>query len=326
MTPTDTAPTRQILAADIGGTNSRFGHFILSPSGALELVASVWLATASARSFPELLETLADTGFSLPPNQADIAVFAIPGAVLGRRTSLANVAWDVDLDVIERHFNLTYTACVNDFLAQAYGCRLLGNTAETVLPGTMNPERVQAVLGAGTGLGKAALVPLPRGGYLALPSEGGHTAVSFIGEEENAFAAFLCRQTGESYARGDSVLSGSGLVCLHQFLTGQRLSAAEIGASLTLESPTAALFARLYGRAARDFALTVLAAGGVYICGGVAAKNPIVVHHPAFAAEFRNSPTLGPVLDTIPVRLLRNEASGLFGAAHVAQTLLSQAR
>jgi len=99
-----------------------------------------------------------------------------------------------------------------------------------------------------------------------------------------------------------------------------------VGASLTADSPTAALFARFYGRAARDYALTVLSVGGVYVCGGVAAKNPLLVHHPEFAREFLDSPTYGRLLAGVPVRLVRNEQTGLFGAASFAQTLLDNPR
>lgn len=324
MTPTVAPTPRHILAADIGGTNSRFGHFTLSPAGELALASSVWLPTAGDDSFVGLLGRLPDAGFSLRPGQADVAVFAVPGAVIGRTVTFANIDWKLDLDDLATVFGLARAAFVNDFLAQAHGCRLLGRTAETVLPGEMDPARVQAVIGAGTGLGHAALLPLPGGSYQALPSEAGQAAASFFGEEENAFAAYLCRRTGEGYARGDSVLSGSGLAHLHRFLTGQELSPAAVGAQLTKESPTTVLFARFYGRAARDYTLTMLAAGGLYISGGVAAKNPLLVHHPEFAREFRNSPTYGGLLQTIPVRLVCDAQTGLYGAAHVAKHLLSQ--
>lgn len=324
MTPMAAPTLQHILAADIGGTNSRFGHFTLSPAGELALASSVWLPTAGVGSFVELLESLPSAGFSLPPGAADAAVFAVPGAVVGRTVTFANIDWKLDLDALAKAFGVTRTACVNDFLAQAHGCRLLGGNAETVLPGKMDPALVQAVIGAGTGLGHATLIPLPGGSYQALPSEAGQAAASFVGEKENAFADYLCRQTGEGYARGDSVLSGSGLAHLHRFLTGQELSPAAVGAQLTMESPTTALFARFYGRAARDYTLTVLAAGGLYISGGVAAKNPLLVHHPEFAREFRDSPTYGGLLQTIPVRLVCDAQTGLYGAAHVAKHLLSQ--
>jgi glucokinase len=313
---------RRILAADIGGTNSRFGHFTLSPEGKLDLCSTVLLPTPGYGSFVELLTALDDTDLGLSPGEADAAAFAVPGAVVGRTVTFANIGWDLDLDILKDVFGLIRSACVNDFLAHAHGCRLFDATAEIVLPGIMDPEQVQAVIGAGTGLGHAMLLPLPGGDWHALPSEAGQAAASFHGDRELAFAEYLGGLTGEPYVRGDTVLSGSGLARLHRFLTGEDLTPAAVGARLTPESETAALFARFYGRAARDYALSVLAVGGLYICGGVAAKNPLLVMHPEFGREFVESPTYGRLLAKIPVRLLRDELTGLFGAARVARKLL----
>lgn len=316
--------TRHILAADIGGTNSRFGHFILSPAGELELRVEVRLPTNAFPSFPDLLAGLESTEFGLPPARADAAVFAVPGAPVGDRIAFANIAWSLDLAVLHALFPVGRSACINDFTAQALGCRMLAHTADAVLPGHMDPAKVQAVIGAGTGLGHAALLPGPDGGCEVLPSEAGQAAASFTGPDENAFAAYLCRVTGENYVRRDSVLSGSGLAHLHHFLTGHALHPSEVGRLLTPQSETTALFARFYGRAARDYALTVLAAGGVFISGGVAAKNPLLVRHPEFSRAFHDSPTYAGLLTSIPVRLLRDERTGLFGAARFATTLLGQ--
>ncbi len=312
--------TRNILAADIGGTHSRFGHFTLGIDGRLVMASSVWLRTANVDSFVDLLASLADTEFTLPPGQADAAVFAVPGAVTGRRLTFANIAWTLDLDAAKAAFGLRQAVYINDFLAQAHGCRTeAAAKTESVIPGAMDTTRVQAVVGAGTGLGKAALVPTHGGGYLALPSEGGHATAHFIGDEERAFEDYLCRATGKKYVWGDVVLSGSGLARLHHFLTGQDLPPAEVGAGLTPDSRTAQLYSRFYGRAVRDYVLTVLATGGVFITGGVAAKNPILVKHPEFGRELVDSPKHGRLLAKVPVRLLRNQETGLYGAARYAQ-------
>lgn len=315
---------RHILAADIGGTSSRFGHFTADAAGRLVLVHAVRLPTAEAGSFMELLKRLPRAGFDLPLQLAAAAVFAVPGAVVGRRVSFANIDWELDLDQPAEAFGLRRSACVNDFLAQAHGCLLLGETAAPVLPGDMDPTLVRAVIGAGTGLGHAALIPLGQGEILALPSEAGQTAFSFNGPEETAYGEYLCQRIGEDYARADSVVSGSGLAHLHRFLTGEDLDAPAVGASLTPDSPTTRLFARFYGRAARQYVLSLVAAGGVYVSGGVAAKNPLVVAHPEFAREFYDSPTYGHLLRATPVRLVRDEDVGLFGAARLALDLLTK--
>ena len=47
----------------------------------------------------------------------------------------------------------------------------------------------------------------------------------------------------------------------------------------------------------------------------MAAKSPELLTHAAFAREFRTSKTMGKLLETIPVFLIQDEASGLWGAA-----------
>ena len=42
---------KNIFSADIGGTNSRFGHFTVDRDNALSLVESIWLKTSDAGLF-----------------------------------------------------------------------------------------------------------------------------------------------------------------------------------------------------------------------------------------------------------------------------------
>ena len=316
--------TRRILAIDIGGTHCRFAHFKLDAAGGLRLMAVSRVRTAAVDSQDALLTALGQATVGLPPERADALVFAVPGAVVDRRVRFANIDWDLDLDALDAALGAGRVFCLNDFTAQALGCRTEA-TAETVelRPGELHSDLVQAVIGAGTGCGMAALVPLPDGGFLPLASESGQTAATFYDPVEQAFAQYLGRLTGEPYVRVDTVLSGSGLSRLHCFLTGEDLEPAAVSARLTEHSRTAALFARFYGRAVRDYALTVVAAGGVFLSGGVAAKNPLLVRHPEFTREFLESPTYGELLARIPVRLISHDHTGLFGAARYAANHLT---
>ncbi len=322
---------RHILAADIGGTSSRFGHFTSNQSGELTLVQSLWLETHSAPTFPELLESLWAQGFSLKAEDADAAVFAVPGATNEDRIVFANISWDIDIPEVARRFPFKKLRFINDFLAQAYGCRSsLIADAEEVLPGRLDPSKVQAVVGAGTGLGTAALIPLPDGGMTVLASEGGHTAISFITDDEFEYFKFLVREVdarefggvAPRYVWGDIVVTGRGLSLVHKFLTGEDLTPAEVSKRAGPDSETMAWFARFYGRSVRNFTLDTLATGGVFISGGVAAKNPILVRHPEFAREFTASPKHGHLLEKIPVYLNKRQESGLYGSALFGHVLL----
>jgi glucokinase len=309
-----------ILAADIGGTRARFALF--KAAGERHPVGPVRrteLETARHASFGELvragLEGLARQGSA--SSAPSVAVLAVPGPVeRGRFCSPPNIAYDMDLDMLPVGLLPARSMLINDFAAQAHGCRLFGqDRSQEVLTGAMDPSLTQAVLGPGTGLGKAALVPDGRGGYVVCGSEGGHAAFPFNAPEERRFQDVVLEAMGEPYVRWEGVVSGQGLALLHRFLTGHAVSPAEAEATLDASSSVCGWFARLLGRACRDYVLEVMATGGLFISGGVAARNPVLLKHPEFTKEFRLSATHARLLGSVPVRLVCDQDVGLWGAA-----------
>jgi glucokinase len=315
---------KSILAADIGGTNSRFAHFQIDRNGTLELVTTKWLPTTEADSFPRLLEQLRSSDFSLAIDQADIAVIAVAGPVENRTyCAPPYISWDIDLTRKEIEKILPRTVLINDFVAQAYACRSpVGKSARPVLAGKIVADGTIGVLGAGTALGKASLVQISGQGCLALPSEGGHAYFPFTSPREFSFQEFYQQKSGEKHITGNLVVSGRGLRYLHWFLSGEDLEPREVAAGFTPESETLAWFAKFFARVCRDYALEVLALGGLYIAGGVAAENPEILAHPDFRDEFLDSPTMGHLLVNIPVFLIDNQDSGLWGAAFHGQLII----
>ena len=308
----------KILAADIGATNSRFAHFEGESSDSLRLVNSVWLPSKEAASFGELLERLPASGLSLKPAQADLICLAAAGPVEGGTyCQPPHIAWDIDL---KRDLSVeTPSLLINDFVAQAWAClSSVARAAELVLPGAADPLAAKAVIGAGSNLGHAALAPDGRGGWVPVASEAGHAAFAFVGREETAYQAFLAKEQGDPYPISDTVVSGKGLSYVHQFLTGQKLDPIQVGKVLASHPRTLEWMARFYGRACRQWAMQVTALGGVYIAGGLAAKLPALVHHASFGQEFRLADPTNRILADLPVFLIHDENSGLWGAAAAA--------
>lgn len=307
----------RILAADIGGTNSRFGHFEVAAGDEPRLVESCTLPTDSVDGLPQLLARSREQGFGLDAMDADRVVLAVAGPVHGGvRSRLTNASWGIDLDDPSLPLPRGRSVLINDFVAQAMGVgtRHALQTALSVQAGAVRPG-LTAAIGAGTGLGMCALAPLPEGWLLPLPSEGGHAPLAFVSEDEFAFLAFLKKRNGFSHAFGDIVVSGPGLSALHEFLTGKRLDPAEVAGEIGPHSETTRWFARFFGRACRSYALHVLAWGGLSICGGLAAKNPFLVDNDHFRQEFTDCPTYGQELAGIPIRLVTASDVGLHGAA-----------
>ena len=308
---------KRILAADIGGTNSRFGYFKIEEEGQLSLVESRWIETGNSTSFSHLLKLLKDDGFTLSAEQSDMAVLAVAGPVVkGVYSNPPNISWDIDVTNCRRDFGLQRCMLINDFTAQAYACRSpIIDSAQRVVTGEIDPTATLAVIGAGTGLGMAALKPSGEGEFMVLPSEGGHSAFPVESRAEFEFMKFVADEMRAPYVEAEYVIAGRGLSLTHQFLTGNKLTAAQVGAGLSKDSKTLRWLARFYGRICRNYALQVLARGGVYIAGGIAAKVPALVTHPEFESQFRQSKTMSGMLEKIPVYLNCNQESGLWGAA-----------
>jgi glucokinase len=318
----------RLLVSDIGGSNSRFAIFETDGKGRLGRGETVWLKTHGASSASELLEQLFSSGFTLHPSDVPMVVLAVAGPVQkvegGEHCTPPNIPWEIDSEALRRHFGFKALTLINDFAAQGYACRSpIIHQAQAVLAGSAHQNTTSsatlAVIGAGTGLGKCALVPQggDSSGYVAVPSEGGHTDFPFTDETEFKFGQFLRKKTGRKQVIGDMVVSGSGLALLHCFLTGEERTPEEVPAILAQDEAheTLRYFAKFYGRVCRDYALEVLATGGVYIAGGVAARTPALVMHPEFAREFHLSDNYRELLEQIPVRLIMDQDSGLWGAA-----------
>lgn len=308
---------RHILTADIGGTNSRFAHFTADEQGNLELDSIVWLQTAAAGSFADLLKNLRNNDFPFDPGQADIVGIAVAGPITGGVIgNPPHIPWEVDITHAERDYGFRRAILINDFVAQAFSCiSPIGKSAVIILPGAPEPLSAIAVIGAGTGLGKAMLVPDEKGGYSAAPSEGAHAGFPFIGEKEFAFQRFLISARQIHYATYDHVVSGRGLTAIHEFFTGSQLEPSQVVEQFPQHPETLAWFSRFYGRACRNFALETLSRGGLYIAGGVAARNPAILLHDSFKNEFLDSSAMRNVLAKLPVFLINDQNSGLWGAA-----------
>ncbi|MBG0776906.1 MAG: glucokinase [Desulfovibrionaceae bacterium] len=345
-----TRARRKILAADIGGTNARFALYgadgVGADGAAPGPLQCLWTRTYPTRGFAGFALVAHAAGEDCAAHlrqkdpdavlHADCAVVAAAGAVRGRRCTLTNAPWDVDLDRDALPGSPRLSALINDFGAQAMACLApRPDKFEVLQPDSAGPDGAEpggaiAVLGAGTGCGFCLLAEIPRsllqtGGTrrLPLPSEGGHASFPLLGGEEARYREFL-------EARGlpptpDVVLSGGGLERLHEFLTGDRLPAKDVGELVHrgLAARTEAAFARFYGRAARNWALQVLALGGVVVTGGVVEHTPELVRHPAFLEEFRTSRTYGDLLARLPVHLHLDPAAGLDGAALFGRDLLA---
>jgi len=320
-----------LLAADIGGTNSRFALFAVKAAPAalpdLELVREQWLPTAQYGEFAELVRDLRlPDGSSFVPPGTLLASLGIAGPIRDGSCEPPNISWGVHTDEAVAALDIPVVLLVNDFVAQGYACLLAALNTRTRV--ALNIAELHAgkrhaapfaLVGAGSGCGKALVLPEAR---MVLPSEGGHGEFPFRRDEE-AFATRLRDSLGEELVV-EMLVSGDGLRRLFAYHCGEDLPPAEISSRLNpprtaAEQKTLAWFARFYGRACRNFVLNAMAVGGLYVTGGMAMRIP-VLEHPAFLESFRDSKDMGRLLQDVPVFHIRSQRAGLWGAAAYGMT------
>jgi glucokinase len=78
------------------------------------------------------------------------------------------------------------------------------------------------------------------------------------------------------------------------------------------------IFVSIYGAEAGNLALKLMATGGVFLSGGIAAKILPKLTGPAFMQAFISKGRLQPMMETIPVKVIVNDRVGLIGAARYA--------
>lgn len=81
------------------------------------------------------------------------------------------------------------------------------------------------------------------------------------------------------------------------------------------------MFVEAYGAEAGNLALKLLPYGGLYIAGGIAAKNLPLMQERDFMDAFTSKGRMRGLLTRVPVHIVLNPQVGLIGAAICASRL-----
>src|SRR5947209_9215944 len=197
-----------ILLADIGGSNSRF-------------------ALANSAGRPERIEVMDnDTVADLEAAVAryieatgaspHAAVLALAGPIEGEESALTNRAWRFRRSEFAQRFGFSQLRLVNDFEAIAWALPSLGPADVRPLGAGAAPRAAtKVVLGPGTGLGVAALLPAD-GRWRVVASEGGHASFGPQTQDETDVFSRLRQECPAGSA--EPVLSGPALLRLARAL------------------------------------------------------------------------------------------------------------
>ena len=312
------------LVGDIGGTNSRFG---LVEPGETKVEDIEALKNDSFASLEEAAGAyLAKRGLG---SLAATAV-AIAGPVSGGRYTLTNRDWTFTDESLKTAVNTRRLRVLNDFEALALSLPYLDGEDLVQIGGeAANKPALKLVLGPGTGLGSAALAPLPGGGWMALPGELGHITLPVVTREEFELREEMT--TSGQVFESEFAVTGGGLVLIYRTLCRlagveprQRTPEAVLSAALARSDEIAAhtlhQFIIWLARLAGDAAMTMLAHGGVYLAGGIAPSIVDELKNGPFRSVFEEKGRLAHVMRPIPIYVIVAPYPALTGcAAAIAQ-------
>ena len=259
------------LIADIGATNSRCA--LLDDRGTV--VSAETFENASFDGLESVLSTYLENRRASDRRQR--AALAVAAPVLGDDVRMLNIGWRFSQAKLREELGFSRLNVVNDFAAVAWSLPSLGPQDRAQIGGGNAVTRMPiAVLGPGSGLGCATLVP-SGDTWAAVSSEGGHVTLPATTSDEASIIERIRHEAGHCSA--ERVLSGPGLVRLYELL-GQ--SAGREVAKVTskdvtalarkgepLATKTLAMFFGMLGTVAGNLALTVGALGGVFVGGGI---------------------------------------------------------
>ena len=320
-----------ILAGDIGGTSTRLACFELD-AGRLRTDKVERYASRDYAGLEEIVR-LFTRAHRVPISHA---AFGIPGPVRAGEVITPNLPWVVSQAGVTSELGIDAAWLINDLEANAYGISMLEpRDFASINSGVIDARGNVAVISAGTGLGEAGAVW--DGARLhPFACEGGHADFAPRDELETELLLYLRRRTG--HVSWERVVSGPGLCGIYEFLrdagrgteqpwvrermrdgdAAAVISEAALAERCELCSRALDLFVSLYAAEAGNFALKLLATGGVYLGGGIAPKIVQKLKAPGFMRSFSNKGRMQELLETIPVSVILNEAAGLLGAARFA--------
>jgi glucokinase len=311
------------LAADIGGTHARVALMRASHDGArgVETLAYRVFACAEFPTLSELLQAFIDADVQTPVKHC---VLACAGQIVGNEVVNDNLAWPIHLTQLRDSLGLDEVAVLNDFEALAYALDgpLVGGGRHLCGPNT-HSSGLTLVIGPGTGLGAAAHVPGPAGGFV-LTTEAGQMDYAPNSVREREVLAHLAPNGG--YVAFEHIVSGPGLLTIYTTLcalhgetpklaTPEAVTMAAVAGNDAQAVEAVEILCASLGSFAGNLAMTFMATGGVYLAGGFLSSIFELLQRSAFEERFLHGRSARALLSQVPVWVTEHGRHGVQGAA-----------
>ncbi|MGL5081157.1 MAG: glucokinase [Microcoleaceae cyanobacterium] len=344
-----------LLAGDIGGTKTILRLVKAEPAYPPKRVPNLTAlheVTYPSQDYSDLVPIVlnfmqaARTALGREDLAPETACFGIAGPVVNNTCNLTNLSWFLQADTLERELKIPQVNLINDFAAIGYGVLALApEDLQTLQPGEPDDRAPIGVIGAGTGLGEGFVIPCGSG-YRVFATEGGHVDFAPRSEVEFQLLGYVKDLYKIDRVSVERIVSGMGITAIYQFLRDRNPSlesaamgkifhqwkreigkeqktidlSAEVSKAATtnddyLSTQTMNLFVEAYGTEAGNLALKLMPYGGMYIAGGIAAKNLPLMIQDVFLNAFTSKGRMGVLMKKVPIHLVLNPKVGLLGAA-----------
>jgi len=322
-----------IIAGDIGGTKTNVALFETNGSEVGAVVRQQTFPSGGYDSLDAILkEFIGRTELKIAA-----ACFGIAAPVIEGHAKTPNLNWIISAESLAELLRIDRVGIINDLEATAYGIPALNDSQLLTLnPGDQVRGGHRALIAAGTGLGMAGIF-YHEGHYYPMPSEGGHSDFTPHTVTEIELFGYLAEKFGP-HVSCERVLSGPGLFNVYSFLRDRKyaeepawlaeqiksgdktaaVSKAALSNQCELAVKALDMFASAYGAIAGNLALMLMATGGLYVGGGIAPKIREKLKDGTFMKAFTEKGRLASLIATIPVHVILEDKTALFGAARAA--------
>ena len=319
------------IVIDVGGTNIRFGY------AETEIAPLSEIKNLTCADFPSIEDAINAYFHTLPSNvisKITATCIAVAGPMMGDHVDVTNNHWQFSKSKLLTHLPGDDLLVINDFTAQALAQINPESTGnQPILQGNSRPDAPLLVIGPGTGLGVAALMPAHQN-HAVIEGEGGHVYFTPRDDLEREIEAFLRKIHG--FVSAEHVISGPGLEAIYQFLChrdGVRHdndTAAQIGfAAMNNDLRARQAVLVLFNALATVMANNILTMGcwrGAVIAGGIIPRLVPLFQESQFKERFCSAGVMSDILEKIPVWLATDPLTGLHGARNAIASSISMAR
>jgi len=325
--------SKYYLVADIGGTKSELAIYT-SKNDVRNYILKERLVTCEYES----LESLVQHFLQKNKLNIDSLVLAVAGPVINKRVTKfsSNLPWEVDAASLRESLSVSDVRLVNDLKALAGAIpHLRGEDLHTINRGVLTQHETLAVIAPGTGLGEAFLI-WDGSSYRSCISEGAHVNFGPRTDQETALLKHLKKK--QDHVSYESVCSGLGIPAIFEYLVAS--SEENRSSSLSRELDNAEdltrsiidlagqirgtggiaekvlqLFTSILGAETGNLVLKTMAAGGVYLAGGIPPRIIPYLDSRTFLDSFFDKGIMTEMMPDVPIHIITNPDAAIMGAA-----------